>query len=44
MHRKFGSGNPEERRSLERLRHEWEDNKINLTEIGCDDVGWIRLV
>jgi hypothetical protein len=32
------------RLSLERLRRQWEDNKINLTEIGCDDVGWIHLV
>jgi hypothetical protein len=44
MHKKFGSGRGEERRSLERLRRGWEDNKINVTEIGCDDVGWIHLV
>jgi hypothetical protein len=44
MHRKFGPGNPEERGSLERLRCEWEDNKVSLKEIGCDDVDWIHLV
>jgi hypothetical protein len=37
-------GRPEGRRPLGRPRHRWEDNiKMDLTEIGFGDVGWIHL-
>jgi hypothetical protein len=35
---------PEGKRPLGRLRHSLEDNiKMDLTEIGCEGVGWICL-
>jgi hypothetical protein len=37
-------GNPEEKRSLGRSRHRWENNiKIDLREIGWGGIDWIRL-
>jgi hypothetical protein len=37
-------GKPKGKRSLGRLRRKWADNiKINLREIGCDDMDWIDL-
>jgi len=37
-------GKPEVRRPLKRLRRMWEDNiRMNLTEIGWEDVDWIHL-
>jgi hypothetical protein len=35
---------PEERRSLGRLRHRWEDNtKMDLKEVGWGGMDWINL-
>jgi hypothetical protein len=35
---------PEGKRPLERPRHSWEDNiKMDLQEVGCGDVDWIKL-
>jgi hypothetical protein len=35
---------PEEKRSLGRPRHRWEDNiKIDLQEVGCEGMDWIGL-
>jgi hypothetical protein len=32
---------PEERRLVERSKHEFEDNiKIGIIKIGCEDVDW----
>jgi len=37
-------GKPEEKRTLARLRHRWGDNiKMDLQEVGCWDLDWIRL-
>jgi hypothetical protein len=37
-------GKPDGKRSLERLRHRWEDNvKMNLQEVGCGGMDWIHL-
>jgi hypothetical protein len=37
-------GKPEGNRLLRRHRHIWENNiKMDLTEIGCEDVNWIHL-
>jgi hypothetical protein len=37
-------GKPERRRPLGRPRHRWVDNiKIDLREIGWDDVDWVDL-
>jgi hypothetical protein len=37
-------GKPEGKRPLERSRRRWVDNiKINLREIGWDDMDWIDL-
>jgi hypothetical protein len=37
-------GKPEGKRPLERPRRRWMDNiKIDLIEIGCDDMDWIDL-
>jgi hypothetical protein len=37
-------GKPERKRPLGRLRRRWVDNiKIDLREIGCDDVDWMDL-
>jgi len=37
-------GKPEGRRPLGRPRHRWEDNiKIDLQEVGCEDMDWIQL-
>ena len=37
-------GKPEGKRTLERPRHEWEDNiKMDLREVGCDPGEWIEL-
>jgi hypothetical protein len=36
---------PEGKRPLERLRHRWEDGVgMDLGEVGCGSVEWIRLV
>jgi hypothetical protein len=36
-------GKPEGRRSLGRPRHRWVDNiRMDLVEVGWDDVDWIR--
>jgi len=35
-------GKPEGKRPLGRPRHRWEDNiKMNLQEMGCEDMDWI---
>ena len=37
-------GKPEGKRPLGRPRHRWEDNiKIDLQEVGCEDMDWIQL-
>jgi hypothetical protein len=37
-------GRPEEKRSLERPRHRWEDNmSMGLGEVGCGGMDWIDL-
>ena len=37
-------GKPEGKRPLGRPRHRWEDNiKMNLQEVGCGGMDWIRL-
>jgi hypothetical protein len=37
-------GKPEGKRPLGRPRRRWEDGiRMNLTEIGCDSVDWIKL-
>jgi hypothetical protein len=37
-------GKREGRRSLGRQRRRWVDNiKVDLVEVGCDDVDWIGL-
>ena len=37
-------GKPDGNRSLGRPRHRWEDNiKVDLCEVGCGGVDWIRL-
>jgi len=38
-------GNPEGKRPLRRGRHIWEDNiKMDLQEVGCENMEWINLV
>jgi hypothetical protein len=35
---------PEEKKPLVRPRHRWEDSiKMDLKEIGCEDVDWIHV-
>jgi hypothetical protein len=37
-------GKPEGKRQLGRPRHRWEDNiKMDLEEVGCGSMDWIRL-
>jgi 3-oxoacyl-ACP reductase-like protein len=37
-------GKPEEKRPHGRARHRWEDNiKMDLQEVGCGNVEWIKL-
>jgi hypothetical protein len=37
-------GRPEDKRSLGRLRHRWEDNiKMDLRKKGIDGVNWIQM-
>jgi hypothetical protein len=37
-------GKPEEKRTLERPRHRWEDNiKMDLREVGCGTMDWIEV-
>jgi len=37
-------GKPEGKRPLGRPRHRWEDNiKMDLQEVGCWGMGWMRL-
>jgi hypothetical protein len=38
-------GKPEGKRPLERPRRRWKDTiKMDLREIGCNDMDWIHLV
>jgi hypothetical protein len=38
-------GKPEGKRPLGRPRHRWEDNiKMDLQEVGCEGMDWIKLV
>jgi hypothetical protein len=34
---------PERKRLLGRPRHRWDNNKMDLREIGIDGANWIRL-
>ena len=37
-------GKPEGKRPLGRLRRRWEDNiKVDLQEVGCEDMDWMDL-
>jgi hypothetical protein len=36
-------GKPEGKRPLGRPRRRWEDNKMDLQEVGCEDMGRIEL-
>ena len=37
-------GNPEDKRPLGRPRRRWEDNiKLDIQEVGCGDMDWIKL-
>jgi len=36
-------GKPEGKRPLGRLRHRWEDIKMDLQEVGCGGMEWIEL-
>ena len=37
-------GKPEGKRPLEKPRHRWQDNiKLDLREMGCGGMDWIRL-
>jgi hypothetical protein len=37
-------GKPEEKRQLGRRRRKWEDNiRMDLQEVGCGGMDWIRL-
>jgi hypothetical protein len=37
-------GKPEGKRPMRRSRHRWEDNiKMDLKEVGCEAMDWIRL-
>jgi hypothetical protein len=37
-------GKPEGKKPLGRFRCRWDDNiKIDLQEVGCEDMGWIEL-
>ena len=37
-------GKPEGKRPHGRPRRTWEDIKIDLREVGCGDMDWIKLV
>jgi hypothetical protein len=38
-------GKPEGKRPLWRPRRRWKDNiKMDLKEVGCGDIAWIKLV
>jgi hypothetical protein len=34
---------PEGKRALGKPRHRWEDNKMELQEVGCGGMDWIKL-
>jgi hypothetical protein len=36
-------GKPEGKRPLGRLRHRWENIKMELQEVGCGGTDWIKL-
>ena len=36
-------GKPEGKGPLGRPRHRWEDNKIDVQEVGCGGMDWIHL-
>jgi len=36
-------GKPQGKRPLGRLRHRWEDIKMDLQEVGCGGMDWIDL-
>jgi len=41
---RFLVGKPEGKRPVGRPRHRWEDNiKMDLQEVGCEDMVWIEL-
>ena len=37
------AGKPEHRRPLGRPRHRWEDNMMDLQEVGCRGMEWFEL-
>jgi hypothetical protein len=44
MHLGYWLGKPEGKRPLGRPRRRWVDNiKMDLREIGCDGVDWLRI-
>jgi hypothetical protein len=36
-------GKPEGKRPLERPRHRWKNNEMDLQEVGCGGMDWIKL-
>ena len=43
-HSGYWCGKPERKRPLGRPRRRWEDSfKLDLQEVGCGDIDWIKL-
>jgi hypothetical protein len=40
---KFFVGKPEEKRPFGRPRHRWNDNRLDIKEVGWEAVSWIYL-